>query len=106
MAAGQPAGSADLHATATAWLLGLMPELSQYSVLQQHPVVLAFLARQILTGAVEGAREGYRTTRSELHELVPLPVIAAALADLRAEGTRLSAALRAVELVEGALRRQ
>ena len=81
-----------------------MPELSQYAALQQHPLVLAFLARHILTGAVEGARQGYRTTRGELRELVPPPVIAAALAGLRAEGTRLSAALRAVELVEGALR--
>jgi hypothetical protein len=55
----------------------------------------------VLTGAVEGARQGYRTTRSEL---VPPHVIDAALRDCRAEGMRLAAAARAVELVERALR--
>jgi hypothetical protein len=36
--------------------------------------------------------------------VVPPEVVAAALGDLRTEGRRLSAALRAVELVECALR--
>jgi hypothetical protein len=81
-----------------------MPELHQYAALQRHPVVLAFLARHVLTGAVEGARQGYRTTRGEFRQLLPPQVIAAAHADFRAEGSRLSANLRAVELVECALR--
>ena len=72
----------------------------------QHPVVLAFIARHVLDGAVEGARHGYRATRTELRGHVPPQVIAAALADFRTEGQRLSAALRAVELVEHALRRK
>jgi hypothetical protein len=71
---------------------------------RQHPVVLAFIARHVLNGAVEGARQGYRTTRSELGEVVPSDVVAAALGDFRTEGQRLSAALRAVELLEHALR--
>ena len=62
------------------------------------------MARNVLQGAVDGARQGYRTTRVELSGLVPPPAITAALKDLRAEGLRLSAALRSVELVEWALR--
>jgi hypothetical protein len=85
-------------------LLDLLPEYRHYSAVRQHPVVLAFIARHVLNGAVEGARQGYRTTRSELGELLPSDVIAAALGDFRTEGRRLSAALRAVELVEQALR--
>jgi hypothetical protein len=61
-------------------------------------------SRQVLNGAVEGARQGYRTTRSELGEVVPPDVVAVALAEFRSERQRLSAALRAVELVERALR--
>jgi hypothetical protein len=68
--------------------------------MRRHPIVLAFHARHVL----EGARRGYRTTRSELGALVPPNVTAAALGEFRAEGQRLSAALRAVELVERALR--
>jgi hypothetical protein len=58
----------------------------------------------VLNGAVEGARQGYRTTRTELGNLVPPHVVAATLNDLRTEGQRLSDALRAAELVEQALR--
>jgi hypothetical protein len=69
-----------------------------------RPVVLAFIARHELNGAVEGARDGYRTTRSELGELVPPHVIDAALRDFRTEGRRMTATARAVNLVERALR--
>jgi hypothetical protein len=57
---------------------------------QQHPVVLAFIARHVLAGAVDDARQGYRTTRRELGPLVPPVVVAAALGDFRNEGQRLS----------------
>jgi hypothetical protein len=50
---------------------------------RQHPVVLAFIVRHVLNGAVEGAHQGYRTTRSELGDLVPPHVIAAVLGDFR-----------------------
>ena len=41
-----------------AWLLDLLPEYRQYPVVQRHPVVLAFIARHVLGGAVEGAPGG------------------------------------------------
>ena len=99
-----PPGSDDWEATAATWLLDLLPEYRQYPALRRHPVVLAFMARHVLNGAVEGARQAYRTTRSDLGQVVAPQVVAAALGDFRTEGRRLSAALRAVELVEHALR--
>jgi hypothetical protein len=68
------------------------------------PACQATKAGHVLDGAVDGARQGYRTTRSELGGLIPPNAITAALQDFRAEGQRLSAALRAVELVERAPR--
>jgi hypothetical protein len=52
-------GSEDWEATAAAWLLSLVPEYRQYPAVRQYPVVLAFIARHVLNGAVEGARQGY-----------------------------------------------
>jgi hypothetical protein len=97
-------GTEDWQETAAAWLLDLLPELRQYPTVQGHPVVMAFIGRHMLTGAVEGARQGFRTTRSELGAVVPPEVTDAVLSELLAEGQRLSNALRAVELVESALR--
>ena len=39
--------------------------------ISRHPVVLAAIARHTVTGAAEGARQGYRTARTELGEVVP-----------------------------------
>lgn len=99
-----PPGSESWEATAAAWLAGLLPELREYPTTRRHPVVLAFIARTVLTGAVEGARQAYRTARTELGGLLPPHAIGTVLRELRAEGERLSAALHSVELVERALR--
>jgi len=105
-AAVSPPGSEDWEASAAEWLLDLLPEYRQYPTMRRHPVVLAFIARHVLEGAVQGARQGYRTARTELGELVPPHVIEATLRDCRDEGRRLAAATRAVEAVERALRSQ
>jgi hypothetical protein len=73
-------------------------------MIRRHPVALAAIARHVLTGSLEGARQGYRTARSELGEQVPPHAIDAALSAYREEGRRLAAAVRAAELVERALR--
>jgi hypothetical protein len=70
---------------------------------RRYPVFLPVIARHVLTGAVEGARQGYRTIRTELGELVPPHVIDAVLRDCRTEGRRMGAIVRADELVERAL---
>ena len=57
----------------------------------------------MLAGAVEGAWED-RATRSEPGELVEPHVIDAVLRDCRTEGRRMAATVRAVDLMERALR--
>jgi hypothetical protein len=47
--------------------------------MSRHPAVLAYVARHILNGAVDAARQGYRTIRTELGELVPSHLIDAGL---------------------------
>jgi hypothetical protein len=99
-----PPGSEDWEATAAAWLLDLAPDLRTHTKVRRHPVVLAVIARHIITGSLDGARQGYRTARTELGEAVPPHAVDAALTAYRDEGRRLAAALRGVELVERALR--
>ena len=67
-------------------------------------MALVAIARHVLTGSLEGARQGYRAARSELGEQVPPHEVDAALTAYRDEGRRLAAAVRAAELVERALR--
>lgn len=100
-----PPGSEDWEASAAEWLLDLIPEYRMYPT-RRYPVVLAFIARHVLAGAIEGARQGYRTTRTELGELVPPHVIEQALNNWRTEGRRMAATVRAVELVERELRNE
>lgn len=73
-----PPGIPDWETTASAWLLDLVPEYRQAAV-RRHPVILAFIARHVIGNAVEGARQGYRATRTELGDLVPPHAIDAAL---------------------------
>lgn len=72
--------------------------------MRRHPPALAAIARHILTGSLEGARQGYRTARTELAEAVPPHAVDAALAAYKAEGRHLTAAVRGVKLIERALR--
>jgi hypothetical protein len=82
----------------------LVPDLRGHVMIRRHPVILASIARCTVTGTIEGARQGYRTARSELGEAVPPHAVDAALTAYRDEGRRLVAALCGVELVERALR--
>jgi hypothetical protein len=100
-----PPGSDDFERTAVAWLLDVVPpDYRLYGVLQRHPVALAVLARHHVAACVRGAREGYRTARSELGELLPQHGIDAVLAAYQGEGRRLLATAQAVDLVGRALR--
>ena len=100
----RPPGADEWEATAVAWLLDVAPEYRQCVMVSGHPVILASIARHLIHGTVEGAREGYRTVRTELGEHAPPHAVDAALLAYRAEGRRLAAMERAVELVELALR--
>lgn len=100
-----PPGSDDFEATAVEWLLQVSPaEYRQYAVLRRCPAALAAAARHHAVACVEGARQGYRTVRTELGEHIPPHAVDAVLNAYHSEGKRLVATARAVELVERALR--
>jgi hypothetical protein len=100
-----PPGSEDFERTAVAWLLDVVPpDYRLYGVLRRHPIALAVMAGHHVSACVEGARQGYRSARSELGESLPPHGIDAVLAAYRNEGRRLVATERAVELVTRALR--
>jgi len=100
-----PPGSEEFERTAVAWLLDVVPpDYRMHGVLRRHPIALATLARQHLAACVEGARQGYRTARTELGDVLPPSGLDAVLAAYRSEGSRLVTAARAAGLVEQALR--
>jgi hypothetical protein len=100
-----PPGSDEFEPTAVAWLFGVVPpDYRLYGVLRRHPAALAAMARHHTDACVEGARQGYRTARTELAEALPPHAVDAVLAAYRREGSRLAATARAVALVERALR--
>ena len=100
-----PPGSAEFEATAVAWLLDVVPpDYRLHGVLRRHPVALAAMARHHTAACVEGARQGYRSARTELGEALPPHAVDAVLDAYRTEGRRLAAAARAAELIERALR--
>ena len=102
-----PPRSEGFERTAVAWLLDVVPpDYRLHGVLQRHPIALATLARRHLAACVEGARQGYRTARTELSDVLPVSGVDAVLAAYRSEGHRLVTAARAADLVERALRGQ
>jgi hypothetical protein len=100
-----PPGSEEFESTAVTWLLDVVPpDYRLHGVLRRHPVALACMARHHTKACVEGARQGYRTARTELAGSLPPHAIDTVLAAYRKEGSRLAATARAVGLVERALR--
>ena len=100
-----PPGSEEFESTAVGWLLDVVPpDYRLHGVLRRYPVALATLARYHSKACVEGARQGYRTARTELAGALPPHAIDTVLAAFRKEGTRLAATAQAVDLVERALR--
>ena len=100
-----PPASPEFERSAVAWLLGVVPgDFAVQGVLRRHPIALATLAGHYLQACVEGARNGYRTARTELGPHLPPAAIEAVLAVYRTEGGRLAATAKAADLVEQALR--
>jgi hypothetical protein len=108
--AGWPAGvhppeAERFEETAVAWLLDVVPaDYRLYGVLRRYPIALAQMARHHVRANVEGARQGYRTARTELAPALPPHACSAVLSAYRKEGRRLAAAARAVDLLDKALR--
>ncbi|HEV3381432.1 MAG TPA: hypothetical protein VG142_10680 [Trebonia sp.] len=100
-----PPGSEGFEESAIDWLFEVVPpDFRLHGVLRRHPAALAAMARHHATACVEGARQGYRTARTELAETVPPHAVDAVLAAYRTEGRRLAAMAKAVDLVERAIR--
>ena len=100
----QPPGNPEFEPSAVTWLLDVIPSDYQlHGVLRRHPIALASLARHHLTACVEGARNGYRTARSELGKDLPPGAVEAVLTMYRSEGLRLANAAKGADLIERAL---
>jgi hypothetical protein len=100
-----PPGSEDFERTAQAWLLDVVPpDYRLHGVLRRYPLALAAMAAHHAEACVAGAREGYRSARTEVGGALPPHALEALLAAYRAEGRRLVATAQAVDLVARALR--
>ena len=90
---------------AVPWLLDIGPaEWRTMPILREQPVLLAFRAQADVQARLEGARAAYAGARAELSDAVSPPALAAFLASLEAEGARLLALEREVDLVGQAVR--
>jgi len=99
-----PPDSEGFEQTAVTWLLDVVPpDYRLHGVLLRHPLALAALARHHLAACVAGARQGYRTARTELGPDLPPGGVAAVLDAYQSEGRRLVATAHAVDLVGRAL---
>jgi len=100
-----PPDSEEFEPTAVTWLLDVVPpDYRLHGVLRRHPYALAVLARHHVAACVRGAREGYRSARTELGGKLPPGGVEAVLEVYRAEGSRLVETARAVDLIGRALR--
>jgi hypothetical protein len=100
-----PPESPEFERTAVGWLLDLCPpDYRAYEVLRRYPVVLARFAADHVRAAGAAARTGLAGVRADLAQLVPPEAVEAAVSAYERELVRLSATLRAVALVDQALR--
>ena len=88
-----------------AWLFEhCPPDYRAHDVLRAHPPVLARFAREHVASAVDAARQGLRTVRADLRDVVPPDVVEAVIGAYDREGRRLVQVGRQIALVEAALR--
>jgi hypothetical protein len=100
-----PPGTPGFQRRAVGWLFDLCPpDYRAYDVLTAHPLVLARFAAGHVAGALDAARRGLATARSELRGLAPPEVVEAAVAAYEREGLRLRRTATSLALVERALR--
>lgn len=101
-----PPGSEEFPASAVAWLLDMLPEgYRAQPRVHRYPIGLAVIARHHAEACLDGARDGYRSIRAELHGWLSPPEVEAVLAAYRTAGAKHVATARAVGLVVEALHR-
>lgn len=100
-----PMGAAGWEASAGAWLIDQCPpDYRGHAVWRRYPQALAWVAGLHVSAELEAMREAFRRVRVELSEQVDPEVVMEARHALEAEGLRLRAVQRGVELVSAALR--
>ncbi|MCW2666093.1 MAG: uncharacterized protein JWN57_1055 [Frankiales bacterium] len=100
-----PPHAPDWERSAVGWLYDLCPpDYRAHEVLRRHPVLLARFAAGHVAAGVQAAREGIRTLRNDLRDLLPPEAVEAGLAAYDREGRRLVQTGRQVALVDAALR--
>lgn len=101
----RPPDAPDWERTAQNWLLDICPpEYRSYPALRRHLVVLARFAVLYVEAQQAAVRRGLSEARANLRDVALLDVVDAAVQTWQAEDARLSGVLRAVGLVEEALR--
>lgn len=99
-----PPGVPGWERRAAAWLFDACPpDFRAYELLHRQPVVLARVTAGQVAASVEACRRGLATARSELRGLVAPEVVEQTIALYEAEGARLSAVGRGIEVVAQAL---
>ncbi|MDD2858000.1 MAG: hypothetical protein PHU75_04920 [Candidatus Nanopelagicales bacterium] len=101
-----PAEHEDFEERAVAWLLDAGPAELRQSSLRQYPIALACYLRAYIGGALEGARLAYGQARTDLGPHLEAQALDATLQAVAAEGARLVALQREIDLVVEALRRR
>lgn len=100
-----PPGSDSFEQTALEWLFDQVPaDYRLHGVLRRHPAALSRLALQYVSASLEAAREGYRTARVDLREQLPPHALDQVMNAYLTEGQRTAEVLRAIVVVDGALR--
>ncbi|MBF4161006.1 hypothetical protein [Nocardioides acrostichi] len=101
----RPPDTPDWEATAGNWLLDLCPpDYRGYAGLRRHLVVLARFAVLHVEANHAAVRRGLSEARADLRDVATSDVVEAAVQTLLLEEARLIGTLRAVRLVEEAIR--
>jgi hypothetical protein len=104
-AAVRPPATPDWEQSATAWLLDLCPpDYRAHRVLTRRPVALAWVAGRHAEASLAGTRRALAGCRAALCDTLEPPAVVELIGALESEEARLLAAVRAVGLVEEALR--
>lgn len=101
----RPPGSSGWVKSATSFLLDCCPpDYRGYPVILRHPAVLARFAREFAASQLVATQANMTGARTDLAGWVETSTVDAAVAVLQAEEARMVRQVRAVSLVEQALR--
>ena len=98
-----PASHEEFPERAVSWLLDQGPAELRQSALRSYPAALCAYVQAYVAGALEGVRKAYGQSRTDLAELLQPAELEIVLQAMAAEGARLVALQRELDLVSEAL---